>query len=252
MSATETTGFHALVQTLEHLEHENARMRELLGEQLLGLERRAGVPALPVHTHIAPEDGHEQAGKGHVGTPLIHAPGITYKVTSPMMKSRQLKSFQRLLNHLYAQWRVDYRIEVDGEYGSETRRAARRAAFALGIASRELDDGLTPAVRAKIRHPELRSAAEKQRGRRRRPWIKRLRKRYEGGGPKQALAYARKHLGVTESPPESNRGRLVDKWNRAVGTPLNKNAFWCGAFMNACLVAAGFTSKPWMKSCPQI
>ena len=37
-------------------------------------------------------------------------------------------------------------------------------------------------------------------------------------GAQAALAYARKHLGVVESPPSTNRGPLIDRWNRATGT----------------------------------
>jgi hypothetical protein len=241
--------FAELARDIAAAERENARTHAELAEHLLGLQQKAGVtepkaaPRPPVKAPRRPRKPAQKAAP---------AAGITYRVTSPMIKTQQLRGFQRLLNRLYRDWKIDYRIDDDGEYGPATRRAAKRAAFALGIAAKELENGLTPEVRRKIRHPELRSAAEKARAERRRPWLKRLRERYQGGGPKAALRYARKQIGVTESPPGSNRGPLIDKWNRAVGTPPGPNAFWCGAFANACLVAAGFTPKPWMKSCIQI
>jgi hypothetical protein len=48
----------------------------------------------------------------------------------------------------------------------------------------------------------------------------------------------------------SNRGALVDRWNRATGTQLGGP--WCGNFVNACLMAAGFPAEPWMKLCAAI
>jgi hypothetical protein len=249
-TASEPGGFAELIRTVTELEEKSAKTRVLLGQELERLERAAG--AAPARDPVRAPRQKQHAAAPVAPVAPVAAPGITYRVTSPMMKSPQLRSFQRLLNRLYRDWRIAYRIDDDGEYGPTTRRAAKRVAFALGIDVKELDHGLTPELRRKIRHPELRSAGEKARAKRRRPWVARLRKRYEGGGPQAALRYARKHIGVTESPPASNRGPLIDKWNRLVGTPPGPQAFWCGAFVNACLCAAGFTPKPWMKSCIEI
>src|SRR3954453_16625572 len=106
------------------------------------------------------------------------------------MLSGRIASFQRLLNHRYEQWEVDRRIDVDGEYGGETRDATREIMFGLGIAQNELDHGVTPALRIKLRDPARRSRAETQRADSRADWRRRLRRRYEGHGPAAALAYA--------------------------------------------------------------
>lgn len=45
----------------------------------------------------------------------------------------------------------------------------------------------------------------------------------------QALANAKRHLGVRESPPNSNRGPEVTKWLRRAG--INTPAPWCMAFI---------------------
>ena len=37
-----------------------------------------------------------------------------------------------------------------------------------------------------------------------------------------------------------------------VGTPPGPQAYWCGAFCNACLVAAGFRPMSFMAYCPSI
>jgi hypothetical protein len=73
--------------------------------------------------------------------------------------------------------------------------------------------------------------------------------RYGGGAVKTALAFAAGHVGVTEHPAGSNRGVDVDAWERACGV---LGAPWCGCFVNACLVAAGFPNQFWLRYCPSI
>ena len=55
---------------------------------------------------------------------------------------------------------------------------------------------------------------------------------------------------MVESPPATNRGPLIDRWNQATGT--QPGSPWCGNFANACLMAAGFPSEPWLKLCSAI
>ena len=55
----------------------------------------------------------------------------------------------------------------------------------------------------------------------------------------RALDYARQYVGTKESPPGSNRGPLIDKWNRAAGVP--KGSPWCMSFLRACFKLAGVT-----------
>ena len=114
-------------------------------------------------------------------------------------------------------WSIDKRLDVDGEYGPMTRRAARQAVYALGIPGTELAHGVTPELRTKLRRPSRRTPDEVAHAARRRGWLGRLRRQHEGRGAQAALAYARKHLGVVESPPATNRGPLIDRWNRATG-----------------------------------
>jgi peptidoglycan hydrolase-like protein with peptidoglycan-binding domain len=157
------------------------------------------------------------------------------------MRGRDIAAFQQLLNERFAAWSIDKRIEVDGEYGPMTRRAARQAVYALGISGTELAHGVTPELRIKLRRPSRRTPDEVAHATRRRGWLGRLRRQHEGRGAQAALAYARKHLGVVESPPATNRGPLIDRWNRATGTVTGSP--WCGNFANACLMAAGFPAS---------
>jgi predicted chitinase/peptidoglycan hydrolase-like protein with peptidoglycan-binding domain len=248
------SGFAALVERLDRLDREEEQLRKVLGEHLIRLEAEvredgAEPPVDEREEEAEPRDAPKEERK-----PLRSVPGVTYKVTSPFMKSREMRRFQRRLNQLFRkEWKLEnYRIDADGEYGPKTRAATERAMFGLGIAKANFDrTGLTPEIRRKIVKPATRTAKEKARARRRRGWIRKLRKRYEGGGAREALAFARRQIGTAERGG-ANRGPKVDKWNRMVGTPLGPQAYWCGAFCNACLVAAGFTSQPWMKSCIQI
>lgn len=168
------------------------------------------------------------------------------------MQSGRIASFQRLLNHRYQQWEVDRRLRVDGVYGGKTRDATREIMFGLGIAQTELDHGVTPALRIKLRDPARRSRAEVRRANSRADWRRRLRRRYDGHGPAAAIAYARKHVGMIENPPGSNRGPTIDKWNKLCGVPPGPNAFWCGTACNAFLMAAGFPLQSWLRYCPWI
>ncbi len=168
------------------------------------------------------------------------------------MSGGRIAAFQRVLNARYASWDVNHRIAVDGEYGQATRDATREIMFGLGIAQSELEHGVSPALRIKIREPARRSRAELKRSAGRADWRRRLRRRYEGHGPEAAIAYARKRVGMIESPPGSNRGPIIDKWNRLCNVPPGPKAYWCGTACNAFLMAAGFPVQQWLRYCPWI
>jgi hypothetical protein len=173
----------------------------------------------------------------------------TFKLTSPLMEGRDVAHFQETLNERFHDWDVGFSLDVDGAYGPHTRGATERAIYGLGIAQREMAHGITPQLRIKIRHPQDRTRAECLRAHQRAGWLGRLRLRYRGHGPGAAIAYAQRHVGVSEMPPSSNRGPLIDQWQRMCGVLA---APWCGCFCNACLVAAGFPSQPWLRYCPWI
>ena len=52
----------------------------------------------------------------------------------------------------------------------------------------------------------------------------------------RAIAWERSHVGVHEEPPGSNRGPLIDRWQRVFGFLA---APWCGIFAGNALLAAG-------------
>jgi hypothetical protein len=165
------------------------------------------------------------------------------------MHGRDVAHFQHLLNERHRQWDIRFQLDVDGHYGGQTREATQRVLYGLGIPLRNMDHGVAPELRTAIRHPDRRTAAQVRLAESRKDWLRRARRRFDGHGAAGAIAYARKHLGVKEQPANSNRGPLIDQWQRMCGIAA---APWCGCFVNACLVAAGFSSQPWLRYCPWI
>lgn len=166
------------------------------------------------------------------------------------MHGPDAKTLQVDLNSELKRWDVPFQLKVDGVYGATTRDAAKSVCYGLGLASNALDHGVTPAIRVKIRHRKL-TPIESKRFRERVPWRERLAQRY--GAPSAAvvaaISFARAHVGTTESPAGSNRGKRVDEWERRCGVIA---AAWCGCFINAVLVAGGFPDQAWLRYCPWI
>jgi murein DD-endopeptidase MepM/ murein hydrolase activator NlpD len=104
----------------------------------------------------------------------------TLKVRNPRMRGSDVEALQKLINKRFAEWKVGVRIDEDGEFGPETRKASRRVAYALGIPASDYERGITPALRSKLRRPSRRTAAEIERATTRRPWLRKLR-RTSGG-----------------------------------------------------------------------
>lgn len=172
------------------------------------------------------------------------------KLTSPAMRGTDVERFQRDINAELKRWSIDHALDVDGVYGPETRDTAKSVCYGLGLKSPVMQHGATVYVRLKIRNRKL-TSAELKRFKARAEWRKRLKARYDGPDAAilAAISFARSNLGVTESPPGSNRGAKIDVWERACGCIA---APWCGCFINACLVAAGFPDQEWLRYCPWI
>lgn len=54
----------------------------------------------------------------------------------------------------------------------------------------------------------------------------------------RALNRAIAKIGVTEHPPGSNRGPIIDGWNRDAGVPVG--SYWCCSFVHAMYDREGF------------
>lgn len=173
---------------------------------------------------------------------------ITLKLTSPHMTGSVVSRFQGDINDELARWDVPFALDVDGDYGMLTRDTALSVCYGLGLDNEIMDGGATPEVRLKIRN-RLLTPTEQLRYNARADWRVRLAERYRtpDDAIRVAISYARSKVGVTENPAGSNRGLQIDKWEQDcnfLGGP------WCGAFANACLVAAGFPTQWWLRYCP--
>ncbi len=111
----------------------------------------------------------------------------TLRMRSPRMTGSDVKALQKLCNKRFEEWKVGVQIDVDGEFGPETRKASRRVAYGLGL---DASKGITPALRSKMRRPSRRTAAELERAKSRRAWLRKLRRAHaatSGGSGKYPL-----------------------------------------------------------------
>jgi hypothetical protein len=155
------------------------------------------------------------------------------KLTSPELKGPDVKALQERLNHCCEHYKFPWRrIQEDGEYGRRTRRSAEFVAWLIGLSDSRTkaigsDAGrITEAVQRLLRDPSKRTAQDREREKGRKAKREKLRKARDRGA-KAAVAWALKQVGMTESPPNSNRGPKVDAWEGLfglVGEP------WCGCF----------------------
>lgn len=147
----------------------------------------------------------------------------TLTLTSPNTQGPAVRHAQQLLaKNKYGKFHID---EIDGVFGPETARSCKRAKFWLGYADTQLDptfgkllesllDGTKPLTATQATRRKARLKADK---------AKPLREK--------AFAEAVKHLGVKESPPDSNRVLFSD-WYGIVGP-------WCAMFVTYAYAQAG-------------
>jgi hypothetical protein len=85
----------------------------------------------------------------------------TFALTSPHMTGEDVRAFQRELTARFEAWDIAKRVEDDGDFGSETRDAARQVCKGLGILHETaMEHGVTPELRVKLRHPDTRTPQE--------------------------------------------------------------------------------------------
>jgi murein DD-endopeptidase MepM/ murein hydrolase activator NlpD len=93
------------------------------------------------------------------------------------MHGDDVRAWQRQVNRQLEDWRINYELDVDGDYGDLSRRWSKRVLYGLGMSIRPWH-GVTLEARIKARHPESRSPEERATARERRKWLRRLRARY--------------------------------------------------------------------------
>lgn len=111
----------------------------------------------------------------------------TLKVAAPPMKGDDVRGWQTDLLAIYAVWKVDHPLKTDGVYGVGTRSATAEVLYGLGISASAMKDGVTPALRIKVRsvlkggNDDQRTKAERERSGKRKKWRADLRERYGVG-----------------------------------------------------------------------
>lgn len=147
----------------------------------------------------------------------------TLSLTSPFTEGESVRHAQTLLaKNKFGKF---YKGKIDGVFDPDTARACKRAKYWLGYTDAGLDpifgnrleaflqgEKALPAAFAKRRQARLKADKEKP-----------LREK--------AYAEAKKHLGVQESPKDSNKV-LFSKWYGVQGP-------WCAMFVSYCYAEAG-------------
>ena len=103
----------------------------------------------------------------------------TYKIDTPPMRGQDIENWQREIKNEFARMDIECPIKVDGIYGVSTRSYTASLAHALGMtAGIVMRDGVTPALRTRIRNRDL-THEEQRRQTERQDYRRDLRKRYE-------------------------------------------------------------------------
>lgn len=160
----------------------------------------------------------------------------TLRLRNPPMTGDDVRDWQRELRNQFDGMGIDYEIAVDGVYGQDTRAATETLCYALGIEQDDLDAGLTPFIRVKIRNRDL-TTAELRRMKDRTGWRRRLRKKHarpQRSGPQIALAEAARHVGKNEA---RNWSWVISIIKGCIGATYRVP--WCGCFVHHCLKTAG-------------
>jgi hypothetical protein len=147
----------------------------------------------------------------------------TLTLTTPNTEGDAVRHAQQLLaNNKFGKFHTD---EIDGVFGPETARSCKRAKFWLGYADSQLDPTFGNLIEAVLEGRKELTPTQAAR--------RKARLKADKGKPlrEKAFAEAVKHLGVKESPPNSNKVSFSD-WYGIVGP-------WCAMFVTFCYVQGG-------------
>jgi murein DD-endopeptidase MepM/ murein hydrolase activator NlpD len=100
------------------------------------------------------------------------------------MTGDDIEQWQEVLNRQMRAWGVDYRLEVDGDYGSLTRSLTASVCHGLGLdsASKAMEHGVTPQLRIKLRNKDFTPEELERYHGSRAEWRERFRKLHENKG----------------------------------------------------------------------
>lgn len=177
----------------------------------------------------------------------------TLALVSPMPKGADVESLQKAINSKYHHFKIDHRVEVDGEFGRQTLLAAKQVMTMMGAGPnnrRAVKKGRVTKNAQRLIRGRKKTRREKLAAKARKPYRRKLRKRYKADPGKLALAWAKQQIGVTESPAGSNRGPRIDTWTGYWGGVAWQ---WCGTFAGyAVKKIAGAKVTSWLPYAPSI
>lgn len=89
----------------------------------------------------------------------------TFKIKAPAMTGSDIKAWQVEVSDLFERMDIEYDLEADGFYGVASRAATASLCRASGlIAADEMENGVSPALRSKLRNrPDGYTVAERKR-----------------------------------------------------------------------------------------
>lgn len=175
-------------------------------------------------------------------------------LVTPMPKGNDVKELQQAVNRQLKHFKIDHQITVDGEFGPMTLLAVKQVAIGMGVGGlsrRALKRRrVTMSVQELVRGLRKKSRREKLTTIARKPFRRKLRKRYAKTPGQVALAWAIQQIGITENPAGSNTGPHIDTWQAFWGL---HGAQWCGVFAGyAVKKTAGAKVTSWLPYAPSI
>lgn len=177
----------------------------------------------------------------------------TLKLSSPHMKGGDVKRLQGHINVRLRKWGASRNLlREDGEFGPRTQHLAQSVGWGLGLTTNALNHGITPYVQVRIGDPSKLNAKQRGLAGQRAAWRRRLTDRLNGSALDQVIAYARSMVGTHEQPPGSNLGPHITEWIHLTGYSTPPGVYWCGCFVNGCMIAGGFHPQHFLGYVPSI
>jgi len=86
----------------------------------------------------------------------------TFTVKKPLMEGADIKAWQKTIDKEFKHLKINCPIKADGVYGVHTRSYSSALLIARGILIKEMEKGVTPELRTKIRKRDLTKAETKR------------------------------------------------------------------------------------------
>ncbi|HTU13697.1 MAG TPA: CHAP domain-containing protein [Solirubrobacterales bacterium] len=167
-------------------------------------------------------------------------------LATPIETGPDVRELQEWIKRRGEHFRFDFEIAIDGEFGDQTFRLAKAVAISMGAGRNGLKalrkGRVSESVQRLIRGVREKTRWERVLTAKRRRYRGKLRRRYDRSGGEKALAEARRQVGVTENPPGSNWGGMVERFIRFCGYGFP--VYWCGCFACWCVIKGGGAKIP--------